>query len=66
VKNYMESSVEAMRKDKKLIVVMDDTIDKLRKELWKTIFKQRGRLLDCDVCMALGLVQYELMHHTKG
>lgn len=62
----METSVKATRKDNMLIIGMDDAIDQLRKEIWKTIFKHKGSLSDCDVSMALGLVQYELIHHTKG
>ena len=62
----METSVKAKRKDNMLIIRMDDTVDRLRKEIWKTIFKHKGSLSDCDVCMALGLVQYELIHHTEG
>ena len=62
----METSVKAMRKDNMLIIRMDDSIDQLRKEVWKTIFKHKGNLSDCDISMALGLVQYELIHHTKG
>ena len=44
---------------------MDDAIFELRKKLWNTIFKEKGDLSDCDVAMALGIVQYELVHHTK-
>jgi len=62
----METSVKAARKDNMLIVVMDDTVDRLRREIWKTIFKHKRSLSDYDVCMALGLVQYELINHTKG
>lgn len=62
----METSVKAGKKDNRLIIVMDDTVDRLRKEIWKTIFRHKGSLSDCDVSMTLGLVQYELIHHTKG
>lgn len=62
----VETSVKAARKESMLIIGMNNTIDKLRKEIWKTIFKHKGNLSDCDVSMALGLVQYELIHHTKG
>jgi hypothetical protein len=48
------------------IVLMDDKIYELRKKVWNTIFKEKGDLSDCDVAMALGLVQYELIHHTKA
>jgi len=43
---------------------MDNEIFQLRKEIWKTIHKGKGNLSDCDVAMALGIVQYELIHHT--
>ena len=62
----MKTSVKATKKDNMLIIGMDDAIDRLRKEIWKTIFKYKTNLSDCDVSMALGLVQYELIHHTKG
>lgn len=62
----METSVKAGKKENRLIIVMDDAIDRLRKEIWNTIFKHKSSLSDCDVSMALGLVQYELIHHTKG
>jgi hypothetical protein len=48
------------------IILMDDKIYELRKKIWNTIFKEKGDLSDCDVAMALGLVQYELVHHTKA
>jgi hypothetical protein len=44
---------------------MDDRIFQLRKEIWKTIHKGKGNLSDCDVAMALGIVQYELIHHIE-
>ena len=43
---------------------MDKQIHQLRKEIWKTIFKERKDLSDADVSMALGIVQYELIHHS--
>lgn len=48
------------------VVLMDDKIHELRKKIWRTIFQEKGDLSDCDVAMALGLVQYELIHHTKA
>lgn len=45
-------------------LVMDKKIDNLRKKIWSTIFKERGDLSDCDVSMTLGIVQYELIHHS--
>lgn len=62
----MKSTVKTGLKDNKRIIVMDDEIYQLRKEIWKTIFAHKKDLSDCDVTMALGLVQYELVHHTEG
>lgn len=62
----MKSSVKTGLRGNKRIVTMDDEIYQLRKEIWKTIFAHKKDLSDCDVTMALGLVQYELVHHTKG
>lgn len=62
----MKSSVKAMIEDGQLFMGMNEAIDKLRAKIWITIFKEKGELSDCDVAMALGIVQYELIHHTKG
>ena len=62
----MESTVKTGLMNKKRFITMDDKIYQLRKEIWKTIFAHKEDLSDCDVAMALGLVQYELVHHTKG
>ena len=62
----METTVKTTKKKNTRIILMDEKIYQLRKELWKTIFKNREDLSDCDISMALGLVQYELTHHTKG
>lgn len=61
----MDSSVKTVVKDGKRIVIMDDAIYDLRRKIWKTIFTEKGTLSDCDVAMALGIVQYELIHHTR-
>jgi hypothetical protein len=61
----MKTTVKTIVKENTWIIYMDDKIFQLRKEIWKTIFKERGDLSDCDVAMALGVVQYELIHHTK-
>lgn len=52
-----------MREDK-YIIIGDKKIDDLRKKIWVTIFKNRENLSDCDVSMVLGIVQYELIHHS--
>lgn len=51
----MKTSVSATVKDDKLIIFMDYKIDHLRKEVWKTIFREKGDLSDCDIAMALGM-----------
>jgi len=61
----MKTTVVATSRDDKLTIGMDIKIDHLRKEIWKTIFREKGDLSDCDIAMALGIVQYELIHHTK-
>jgi len=61
----METTVKTAKKGDERIIVMSDQIFELRKEIWKIIFKHKGELSDCDVAMALGIVQYELIHHTK-
>ena len=61
----METTVKTAKKGDERIIIMSDKIFELRKEIWKTIFKHKGELPDCDVAMALGIVQYELIHHTK-
>jgi len=62
----LESTVKtAVRRDGTRVILMDDKIFELRKAIWRTIFEVRGNLSDCDVAMALGIVQYELIHHTK-
>lgn len=60
----MDSTVYARKDKEELHVSMDIAVEALRKEIWKAIFRKRGNLSDCDVAMALGLVQYELVHHV--
>jgi len=64
----MKTTVKADKTDRELIIHMDRKIEDLRKAVWKTIFafKRENEISDCDVAMALGIVQYELIHHTKG
>ena len=61
----MESTVKTKVKDGVRIIYMDDKIHQLRGAIWRTIFKEKGDLSDCDIAMALGIVQYELVHHIK-
>ena len=60
----MKSTVKAGIKENQYFIIMNKKIDDLRRKIWSTIFKERGDLSDCDVAMALGIVQYELIHHS--
>jgi hypothetical protein len=60
----MKSTVKGGVHGDQYVIVMDKKIDDLRRKIWKTIFKERKDLSDCDVAMALGIVQYELIHHS--
>jgi hypothetical protein len=64
----METTVKAEKTDEELIIYMDRNIEDLRKVIWKTIFafRKENSISECDVAMALGIIQYELIHHTKG
>jgi hypothetical protein len=63
----MKSSVMAGEREGQYLLVMDEKINKLRKEIWKTIFGKNKELnlSDCDVALALGMVTYELIHHSN-
>ena len=60
----MDSTVKSGFKEGKFIIFMDEKIEKLRKEIWKTIFSNKKDLPYADIAMALGIVQYELLHHS--
>jgi len=60
----MKSTVRGGIKEDNYTIVMDKKIDTLRKKIWSIIFKEHEDLSDCDVVMALGIVQYELIHHS--
>lgn len=60
----MKSTVKAGVNGEDYLLIMDKKINDLRKKIWVTIFRERGDLSDCDVAMALGMVQYELIHHS--
>ena len=62
----MKTTVSTEIENGTRIILMDDKIYELRKKIWSIIFKEKGDLSDCDIAMALGLVQYELVHHTKA
>lgn len=60
----MDSTIKAGFKEGKYILFMDKQVEKLRKEIWKTIFANKKDLPYADIAMALGIVQYELLHHS--
>jgi len=62
----MRSSVGAVEIEGQYEIIMDPKINVLRKEVWKTIFRTNKQLgiSDCDIAMALGMVMYELLHHS--
>ena len=60
----MKSTVKGGVRENQYFIVMDKKIDELRRKIWSTIFKERKDLSDCDVTMVLGIVQYELIHHS--
>jgi len=60
----MDSTVKSGFKEGKYILFMDEKIEKLRKEIWKTIFSNKKDLPYADIAMALGIMQYELLHHS--
>ncbi|VVB87147.1 Uncharacterised protein [uncultured archaeon] len=47
-------------------LVMDSSIDELRRIVWVAVndFKKTKHINICDISMALGIVQYELMQHS--
>ena len=49
----------------KRFIVMDEEIYKLRQKIWNIIFKEKGNLSRCDISIALGIIQYELIHHVS-
>lgn len=59
------TTVKSMEGEKFYFVSMSKEVNRLRKELWKTIFSRRGKINYCDISMSLGLVQYELLHHSE-
>jgi len=61
----MESTVRGgLQRDGKCVFVMDGQVDALRRALWRTIHENRKGLPYPDIGMALGIVQYELLHHS--
>jgi len=60
----VKSTVKTALKNSTRFLLMDDKIYQLRAKIRRVIFQERGDLSDCDVAMALGIVQYELIHHS--
>lgn len=60
----MKTTISKSESGEEVFIKMDKKIDVLRKEIWKTIFKEKKDLSDADISMALGIVQYELIHHS--
>lgn len=60
----MESTVKGGIKDGRYGFVMDEIVNELRKDIWKIIFQYKGKIPYADIGMALGIVQYELLHHS--
>lgn len=61
----MKSTIKKGEKDEKLFLIMSNRIENLRKAIWRAIHKNKEDLSDCDISMALGIVNYELIHHSK-
>jgi len=59
----MKSSVKGKVVGNEFILMMDSKIESLRREIWKAIYKNKGELSECDISLALGIVNYELVHH---
>ena len=60
----MRSTIRGGIIEDKYTLVMDEKINQLRKAIWTAIHRSKGELSDCDIAMALGIVQYELIHHS--
>ena len=43
---------------------MDVELENLRKSIWKALHQSDKTLTYADKSMALGIVQYELLHHA--
>ena len=60
----MKTTIKKGIVDNELILTMDFKIEELRKAIWNTIHKENRGLSDCDISMVLGIINYELIHHT--
>ena len=61
----LPSTVKMGINDGKLLIVADEYIDTVRKDIWGVIHKHSGKISKSDISMVLGLVQYELIHHDE-
>jgi hypothetical protein len=59
-----KSTVKKELTKTELIVHMDVELENLRKSIWKTLHQFDNTVTYADKNMALGIVQYELLHHA--
>jgi len=59
-----DSTVTGDTFDDEYLLNSDSQVDKLRSAVWSTIHEEKGELPWADVAFTLGVVQYELMHHS--
>lgn len=59
-----DSTVRGSVRDGDYMLIADAEVDELRKAIWRTIHAEKDDLPWADVAFALGIVQYELMHHS--
>jgi len=60
----LESTLKGGVVDDQYYLQADSEVDELRKAVWRTIREEKGDLPWADVAFTLGVVQYELMHHS--
>ena len=60
----VKSTVKKEITKTELIVHMDVELENLRKSIWKALHQSDTTLTYADKSMALGIVQYELLHHA--
>jgi hypothetical protein len=60
----VKSTVKKEITKTELIVHMDVELENLRKSIWKALHQSDKTLTYADKSMALGIVQYELLHHA--
>jgi hypothetical protein len=60
----MKSSVKKEITKTELIIHTDAELENLRKSIWKTLHQFDTKVTYADKSLALGIVQYELLHHA--